>query len=290
MSRLRGDVAVWQPSGQAMRWCDRREVHVSIDDLGFRQGVTAVERLRTYEGRPFAVAEHLERFDRTTFVLAIDRLPKDQFASLIDELLRRNANPFVKHQDVGITLFATPGLVGLGQPSWAIHLNALDAEAIDRRRDRGVPLVVTDQQQPAEACWPRALKVRNRLHYYCADRIATASSLGPDAAGLLIDADGSVTETSTANLAIVRDGRIISPPAGQVLGGVTLGRVRSLATSMGIQWCHQLLFPQDLIDAQEVWLMGTDTGLWFANAVDRTPKATPRLLRTFQAAWPPVDG
>ena len=159
-----GDLAYWQPSGGEPRWCDRREVHVSIDDLGFRQGVTAVERLRTYEGQPFAVADHLERFERTTFVLAIDPLPNN-FDELIDELLRRNRSVIGGHE-VGITLFATPGRIGSGLPSWALHLNAIDQTAVDRRRREGVPLIVTPIEQPAQACWPRELKVRSRLHYY----------------------------------------------------------------------------------------------------------------------------
>jgi len=104
------------------------------------------------------------------------------------------------------------------------------------------------------------------LHYYSAD--AFARQLAPDALGVLIDEDGSITDTSIANLALSRDGRILAPAIEQVLPGVTQQVVRDLAERIGLPWQHQTLLPADLRTADEVWLMGTDGGLWFANRVD----------------------
>ncbi len=278
---LVGDVAFWQPGGGAARWCDRRDIHLSIDDLGFRQGVTAVERLRTYEGAAFAVNQHLQRFAATTSALSIKPLPHDGLSLQISELLKRNAS-VIGGRDMGITIFATPGLIGSGQPTWAMHLNELDVDRIQTRRRVGVPLRITAVQQPAAACWPRSLKVRNRLQYYLADMAAG------DAAGLLVDADGSVTETSTANVAILRKGQIISPPPDQVLPGVTMSHAKRLAESVGMTWVHRRLFPGDLHAAREVWLMGTDAGLWFAHRVDDRVKPEPVTLRRLQDLWPPA--
>ena len=57
------------------RWGLHSSLHVALDDFGFTQGVTAVERLRTYDGRPFELPRHLARFATTTAGLQIAGLP-----------------------------------------------------------------------------------------------------------------------------------------------------------------------------------------------------------------------
>ncbi len=57
------------------RWIDTGEMSISIFDLGFRQAVTAVERLRTYNGKVFQVDAHLDRWCESTSQLAIHALP-----------------------------------------------------------------------------------------------------------------------------------------------------------------------------------------------------------------------
>lgn len=265
------------------RWVPFSEVRLSPNDLGFRQAVTAVERLRTYQQRVFELAAHLDRWERTTAALEIRGLPgRSRVEALVTELLRRNESRLADGGDVGVTLLATPGdpadaagrggregRIGPGDGStFVIHSNRLDEQRIERFRNQGQPLVVTDVTQPSPGCWPRDIKVRCRLHYYLADRQARRRTNDPDAGGILLDDDGSVTETSVANLAVVIDGTLISPPADRVLPGVTEAVTRRLADELAIPWRSKPLFPDMLRRAEGVLLMGTDAGLWFASSVD----------------------
>ena len=88
---------------------------------------------------------------------------------------------------------------------------------------------------------------------------------------MLLDQDGSITETSIANLAIVQSGTILSPPADRVLGGITQAIVETLAEQQSLPWQKQPISPDQLISADEVLLMGTDGGLWFASSVNGIP-------------------
>ncbi len=250
-------------------WISADELCVSVDDIGFRQSVVAVERLRTYGRRLVCLPQHIIRWRRTLDHLAIPvPVDEDAIAARIDELIGRN-EPWCRQQgDFGITMLATPGCDprrGAGATE-ILHLNPLNQAKIQRHRDLGQPLVITDVQQPPEKSWPRDIKVRCRLHYYLADR--AAQQINPDAVGVLLDADGSVTETSIASLAICRAGGIVSPPPAQVLPGITQQVVQQVAQQLGVAWSHATLFPADLREAEEVWLMGTDGGLWFADRVD----------------------
>jgi len=258
-------------------WVPLQKLGLGVDDIGLRQSVVAVERLRTYQGRVVELQPHLVRYRRTIDFLSIPSVVDDQLiAQRIDQLILRNQAWCDRAGDFGITLLATPGdgtavteVSGYGGPTEIIHLNALDLNQIARRQSSGQPLVVTDIRQPPAESWPRDIKVRCRLHYYLAD--LKAKQFAPDGLGVLIDTDGSITETSVANIAIINQGSIWSPPPHQVLPGVTQEVVRCAAMELGIPWQHKTLFPADLRQADEVILMGTDGGVWFGNRVDGHP-------------------
>lgn len=267
------DHSSWQPLGH---------VGVSVDDLGFRQSVVAVERLRTYNGRVIELRPHLIRYRRTLEFLGIDAcVDEAAISSRIDELIAKNRSWCASEHDFGITMLATPGemapvrsdLSSLGgnqqTVTQIVHLNPLEHEKIHHHQFCGQPLVVTDVKQPPAESWPRDIKVRCRLHYYLADRRAREFANG--GVGVLIDADGSITETSVANLAVVVDGEMISPPREQVLPGVTQDVVQRIASGMAIRWRQETIYPAELRTADEIILMGTDGGIWFANRVDGHP-------------------
>jgi len=252
----------------AENWVAASSIGVSANDIGFRQGVVAVERLRTYHGRPAHFDRHLVRWRRTLDFLGIAvSTDSAEINDRITELIRRNRSWCDAAGDFGITMVATPGEAT--RPTEMMHLNPLDHAQIARRQSVGQPLVITGVCQPPMQSWPRDIKVRCRLHYYQADRIAR--QLMSDGLGVLVDADGSVTETSVANLAIVINNEIWSPPPSHVLPGVTQEWVEQLASDLAFSWGYRPIYPAELRQADEVWLMGTDGGLWFADRVDGVP-------------------
>ena len=264
-------------------WVAADRMQLSLRDDGFRHSATAVERMRTYDGEVFQLPAHLNRLRITLDVLGIQGVPDDStIAELVAALVRRNG-PFVKPRgDVGITIVATPGTPG-HRPTLAMHVNEIDHEQVLHRRNSGQPLVITDVAQPPAESWPRGIKVRCRLHYFLADQTARKSHA--DASGILRDADGSITETSIANLAIVKDGAIVSPPPDRVLGGITQRVVESIAAQHSIAWTKRPVTTQELLDADEVLLMGTDTGIWFANHVDEVVMVSGRVYTQLSAAF-----
>lgn len=288
-------------------WTAATNVRLPAGDLGFRQGVTAVERIRTRGGRPFLLRPYLDRFAATTRYLEIDGLPKaSELKTRIFQCLDHNAKLWQIEGDVGITLWATPGIgsgsgfgSGLGsgsgnratepKPTWAITLHRLDGPEIARRIADGQPVVITDVQQPVDASWSRQIKVRCRLHYYRADRIA--QKVDARATGMLVDEAGFVTESSIANFALVSGRTIVSPPSDAVLPGVTQRHVESIAHERGIRWDHRPIGVDEFHSADGILLMGTDTGLWFANRVHpgtfcRGDNAIIRELQKFFFALP----
>lgn len=265
---------------------------VPVDDAGFRQGVIAVERLRTYDGNVTAVEQHVVRWRRTLeelyLTIAVD---VDDIHLRIDRLLSENKAWIDEVGDCGIVMLATPGSGHVSAPTQRanemMHLIPIDHPKIARHRIEGQPLFITDVEQPSGKCWPRDIKVRCRLHYYLADQQAREHH--PDAVGLLIDQDGTITETSVANLAVVRKGRIVSPPMDQVLPGITQELVQHVCAEAGMEWQYERLWPAEIREADEVWLMGTDGGLWFANRVDGAKVAGEQAREIYLRCLPLFD-
>lgn len=248
------------------QWMAAGRMSLPLDDVGFRQGVTAVERLRTHGGKLRFAKRHLQRWQHTINTLSIENLAStSELLGLLDEILVRNQDAIKTLGDVGLTIVATPGSQR-DIPTLAIQIVLIDHGKVDRFRSSGQPIMITDVVQPPCESWSRQIKVRSRIHYYLADRAARAHH--SDAIGVLADADGTITEASTCNLAIVKAGTIISPPAESVLAGITQSVIEEIASSQNINWKKRPLSPQDLRTADEVLMMGTTTGLWFASAVD----------------------
>lgn len=247
-------------------WLPYRKLRLPIDDLGFRQGVTAVERLRTYAGRPFEINAHLERFQRTLHLIRIDHAPSStRLRELLHELLQRNHSLVQAEGDIGITLFATPGGQANRSATLGMHLNRIDHAAVQARQTGGQPVVLTDVVQPDEKSWPRQAKVRSRLHYYLAERRAAEVIAG--ATGVLRDSDDTWTESSIANIALLFGNEIVWAPRARVLPGITQSVVKRIADSMSIRSSERPLTRPMIAEADAILLMGTDTGVWFASKI-----------------------
>ena len=245
-------------------WVESERLALPVGDPAITQGVTAVERLRAYEGRLFQVDRHVSRWNRSTEALGIEALPNSAgMLALLTELVQRNQTWISSVDHYGVVAFASPG--SQTEPTLVIDLYSIDDALISLRVKQGSPVVITTVQQPASACWPRDIKVRSRLHYYFADKAARQH--GRDAIGILVDSDDTITESSVANLLIVENDSLVTPPRDQILWGVSLQVVLALADDLGIPWREERLAPTRLQQADEVMLTGTSCGLWFASSL-----------------------
>lgn len=254
------------------RWINANTATLSVLDPAVTQGVTAVERIRAYNGSLFQLDRHLHRWQRTINALTIQGLPSsDDLSARINELIGRNQHWITGQDAFGVVMFATPGLGGT--PTLVIDLYSIDLQTIANRIEAGSPIVITDVVQPPNASWSRNIKVRSRLHYYLADRVAHQSNTA--AIGILVDSDGTVTESGIANLLIVEDGQIVSPLPKQILTGVSLQVIKDLAEQAQLPWLEQRIAPQRVRAADEVLLTGTSCGIWFASSIDGSESLAP---------------
>ncbi|MEM6470373.1 MAG: aminotransferase class IV [Planctomycetota bacterium] len=269
------------------QWVDASELSVSIHDAGFTQSATIVERIRAYNGKLFALSDHLDRWKHSATSLALHEFQDLKLIDLkfiedrLHELLERNRHWVRDQVDFGALLVGTAGMDA--RPTLVLDLYPIDHNRVAEHIESGSSLWITDVEQPPAACWPRSIKVRSRLHYYLADRQAHQQHDG--SLGVLLDQDGTVTETGIANVLLVEGESLVSPPLHQILPGVSLGIVRRLSRQCGIEFIESRILPSRLLAADEVLLTGTRCGVWFANSVNERRFTAGKVYRRLRAAF-----
>jgi branched-chain amino acid aminotransferase len=89
---------------------------------------------------------------------------------------------------------------------------------------------------------------------------------------ILLDVDGYACESHGANLFLVLEGTLYTPPLGQsVLGGVTRACVLSLAQDLGMRVREQRLAREMVATADEVFLSGTAAEVTPVRSIDGIP-------------------
>ena len=241
-------------------------------DFGFTMGVSLTERLRTYSGQLPLLDLHLERMFAGVDVIGMTgRVDRDELAKAIQEVVEQNLPLVQDGVELSIGVCITPGSMGAMSPEGeqtdapTVLVTATQLQAWmwqDAYRD-GIRLTTVDVQEIPGECIPRTLKHRNRLHYYLAEQQAAKRS--PGARAILLDADGFITEGTTASIVAVKDGQLIRPKASKVLPGVSLSYALPMLLGMGLEIVERDSTVNDFLDADEV--------LWFSSPMAVLPVA-----------------
>jgi branched-subunit amino acid aminotransferase/4-amino-4-deoxychorismate lyase len=276
------------------RFLSAASASLSLCDSGFVLGAAVAERVRTFAGKLFRLDDHLARLEHSLEIIDVDPgMPREEIARLARELVARNHPLLTPGDDLGLTVFVTPGIYptdasgGPAEPTVGLHTSPLPFRLWADKYRTGEALVTTDVEQVAAKSWPRSLKCRSRMHYYLADRQAAIIERG--ARALLLDAEGLVVEASTANVMIfTRDRGLLSPPHQEVLPGISLAQVNELAEKLGIPCGEHELTPDDVAGADEVLLTSTPFCLLPVTRFNGRPiggGAPGQVFRRLLAAW-----
>jgi branched-subunit amino acid aminotransferase/4-amino-4-deoxychorismate lyase len=276
-------------------WIDARNLAIPVSDLGFLLGVTVVERLRTFNARPFRVEEHLARLQHSLDIVGWDAPAlTGEVRDAIHAFTDLNAEWIDSGDDWNVAAFVTPGEGAAatiptvaGQPTVCVHGGPMPFAGWAARFETGVDICVTDVRQVPANCWPPELKCRSRMHYYLADREADRRC--PGARAVLLDQGGFIGEASTANVvAYYADRGLVTPRLDGVLPGISQQVLFELADELDIPHGEADLLPAQLAAAGEVFLTSTSICLQPVVHQDGAPIGDGRpgpVYRQLLAAW-----
>ena len=96
-----------------------------------------------------------------------------------------------------------------------------------------------------------------------------AKDVDQEALPILLDLEGNISEGTGYNVAIAKDGVIITPKDDNILKGISRQTMFDMAQLMGISVVEENLQPYDLYTADEVFFVTTTNFIFPVTVVDK---------------------
>jgi D-alanine transaminase len=222
---------------------------VPVEDRGYQFADAVYEVIRTYGGRPFALNEHLARLFRSLAAIQLEHhLKTDELKSLIGEAIQRAG-----FAETMIYIQISRGVAKRHRrfPADCEPMFVMTAREIpDNRhlREHGVT-VITVPDNRWNRCDIKSVALLANVLAYQAAKQAGAND------AIFVGADDAVYEATAANVFIIRNGELLTPPEGpKILTGIT--RNKLLATTV-IPSAERRITKADLYSADEAFLCST---------------------------------
>ncbi len=236
-------------NGTQMPLADAR---VPALDRGFLFGDAVYEVLRIYEGRPWLEAEHFERLARSLTAVRIEGVDLDRVRRRMAQTIA--AGPF---REATAYIQITRGVAprthrfppDIAPLEFLYVREYLDPYSAVRRHGAAV-MTYPDLR------WQRCdIKSTNLLANVLAMQDAAEANCQE---AILYKPDGTVTEGTHTSVFGVRDGTLLTTPAGpDILPGITRALMLCLAAAIGLPVREQALNRSELGRLDEVFLTGT---------------------------------
>ena len=245
----------------------------AIDDVGMTRGQAAFETIRVYAGRPFALAEHLDRLLMGAGKLGLPSVPRTDLESVAHQALAAAATP-----DCALRYYWTGGREGEGRSVVLATVSPIPA-GFDEQRLVGITVASmslgVDSTSRDQLPW---LLSGVKSTSYAVNMAARAEAVRRGAEdALFLTADGLVLEGPTSNV-WWRHGRTLFTPGLDlgVLAGVTRTEVRALAVAAGYAVEEGRYPVADVAAADEAWMSSSVRELMPIVALDGAPIGTGR--------------
>jgi branched-chain amino acid aminotransferase len=239
----------------------KERASISLFDHGLLYGDGVFEGIRFYNNHAFRAEEHIKRlFDSAkTIMITIPYSPQELISAITQGIINYA-------DDSGyIRIVITRGEGSLGISPATCHksnvfiitdqLNMIETE----RLNSGAQIIVASTRRLSSDSLDPRIKSLNYLNHIMARM--EASHANADEA-ILLNQQGNVTEGSTDNIFIVRNGCLMTPPVTDgALDGITRSIVIELAALLHIPFREQTLATYDLYTADECLLTGTGAEL-----------------------------
>lgn len=224
---------------------------IPIDERGHQFGDGVYEVIRFYGGKPFMLAEHLERLMKSAKAI---RLPvtqsEDDFRQIIFTAVEKSGL-----SDCYVYLQITRGIAKRNHlfPDVPVSVTMTVREATPLAaevREKGVSAITREDERWAN-CYIKSLNLLPNI-------LAKQEAHDAGAFEAILIRDGVVTEGSSSNVFIVKNGTVITPPLSKhILAGITRMAVLNILKETGIPYEEKNFSEKELLGADEVFITST---------------------------------
>lgn len=235
-------------------WQPIDEARVSVLDRGFMFGDGVYEVIPVYRGKTFAEDQHLARLANSLNELHITMpMAQDAWRELFAEAIERGG------EDEAVLYVQ----VTRGVATSRTHIYETSEPTVLVTASKRVLRKISDQYRMVtknDFRWGRGdLKVIS----LAANSLLKNEALSEGYDDAILIRDGKVTEASSSNIFVIKDGVIATPVANNfLLHGVTRAQVMSLAQKHGMPLEERDVDEKELLTADEVWITSTSIEVW----------------------------
>ncbi len=237
---------------------DHEKAAISVFDHGLLYGDGCFEGIRIYNNRIFKLRTHLERMFRSAELLRL------QSPYTIDEIESacREAVAVNQVSNGYIRLVFTRGVGGLGlnpflceKPTVFIIADSIQLYPAEMY-ETGLRVVMAERRRFPINCLDPSIKSLNYLNNIMAKVEAIDQGV---LEAIMLNSDGHISEGTGDNIFIIKDKSIYTPSTeAGILHGITRQFVmEELAPAIGITVEEKMMYPQHILEADEVFLTGT---------------------------------
>ena len=230
---------------------------ISVFDHGLLYGDGVFEGLRSYGGKVFRLAEHIERLWESARAICLEiPISRDAMGEAILSTLDANK---IKNGYVRAIVTRGIGTLGLDPNKCSNPQVIIIADSIElypeRLYEEGLEIVTTSVTRSP----PTAINPRIKSLNYLNNILAKIEGLQAGCIeALMLNHKGEVAECTGDNIFLVYQGKLLTPPldAG-ILAGITRQAVIELAGEATIEVLEIPLTQHDVYIADECFLSGT---------------------------------
>src|SRR5699024_1918623 len=248
-----------------------------FEERGLQFGDGIYEVIRIYQGSYYLITEHVNRLFRSAEAIKLD-LPfsKQEITSLLHDLLTQNEMA----SDGIVYLQATRGSAPRTHafpPDTPANVYAYvrDMPRKTKNLTNGAS-AITERDTRWENCYIKSLNLLPNV-------LAKQKAQENGSYEAILERDGKVTECSSSNIYLVKDGKIYTHPAtNRILHGCVRMRVEQFAADLDIPFVEQAFSVEDIANADELFLSISTSEIMPIVEVDSNQVADGLLGKTTQ--------
>ncbi len=247
---------------------------IPLDNVEYSYGFGVYESVRISAGLPYFLDEHCKRLIDSAAIIGLEHaLSPDLIRQFVSNLLKK-----LKTATCNVKIL----LIGGPAPEKAnLYILCLNPLFPDRKLYKnGAHCVTAEYERP----FPHA-KTLNMLPSYLAFRDAKAAG-AYDA--LMLNKEGCLIEGTRTNFFVTQGRTIISPPAAEILLGVTRDKALKVAAEQGFEIVEQPIKLAQLKKYDGAFLTSTSSKIMPIRSIDEHAWETPppsiqELTRAFNS-------
>jgi D-alanine transaminase len=238
-------------------WMAPQDAKVSVFDRGFMFGDGIYEVMAVYDGKVFALEDHLVRLKRSLEAIRLESPhTDDQWRSIINEAVTRGREtPAYLYLQVTRGVESPRSLVypGLSKPT--VLVTVMHAPVLERAEIRPYTMVTKQDFR-----WSRGdIKVISLI----ANGLLKNEALDEGFDDALLFRDGELTEATASNVFMVKGGDVVTPPKSNfLLHGITRDHVLVLLAKARVPCEERAIREDELLAADEIWIASTGLEVW----------------------------